>query len=184
MNDLHQLDFVVLVHAEHSPGVLAVASRFGAKARRMRGELERECIARHDLAAHKVGQRNLGGRDQIHSILVRRSALGHPEQVILEFWQLAGARQRRPIDDIRHVTFEVAVFGRMQVEHPLRQRAVEARNVAAQRMEPRPRKLGRNVELDTTHRSADIDVVASFKSKCSRRSHARRPAGTARLAPA
>ena len=167
MNDLHQLDLVVLVHAKHSAGVLAVASRFGAKARCMRCELERERSGGYDLVAHKVGQGNLGGRDQIHSIFVRRSTFGHPEQVILEFWQLAGAHQRRPIDDIRQVTLEVAMFGRVQVEHPLRQRAVKARNVAAQRMEPGPRKLGRNIELDATDRSADIDVVARFKSKCS-----------------
>ena len=172
MNDLHQLDLVELVNAKHPPCVLSVASGFGAKAWCMRGESERERIGGYDLVAHKVGQRNLGGRDQIHPIFVRRSTLGHPEQVILEFWQLAGAHQRLAIDDIRHVTLEVAMFGRVQVEHPLRQRAVKARNVSAQRMEPGPRKLGRNVKLDATDRSADIDVVARFKSKLSWRPHA------------
>ena len=42
MHDLHHLDLVELVLADHAARVLAVAARLGAKARRVRGELDRQ----------------------------------------------------------------------------------------------------------------------------------------------
>src|ERR1700738_3581179 len=53
----------------------------------------------------------------------------------------------------------------MQIEHPLRQRAMETRNASAQRIEPGPRELGRQLELEAADRGADIDVVTRFKTK-------------------
>ena len=50
------------------------------------------------------------------------------KQVFAEFGQLAGAEQRRIVDDIGRVAFGVAVLPGVGVEHKLRQRAVQAGN--------------------------------------------------------
>ena len=68
MHDLHHLDLVELVLADHAARVLAVAAGLGAEARRMRGQPDRQRSQRQDLVAHRVGQRDLGGRDQVQRL--------------------------------------------------------------------------------------------------------------------
>ena len=63
VDDLHQLHLVELVLADHAARVLAGRARLGAEARRVAGELERQLLGRHDLVAHEVGDRVLGGRE-------------------------------------------------------------------------------------------------------------------------
>src|SRR3546814_2668274 len=81
------------------------------------------------------------GRDEI--ALRCRLALAHHgrEQVVLELRQLPGAAHRVGVDQQRHVGFLVAVLADMQVEHELRQRAVQARELAAQHGEARAGQL-------------------------------------------
>ncbi len=121
--------------ADHAARVLAVAARLRAEAWRVRGEPERQRRGGDDLVAHEIGQRHFGGRDQIPASLVRCAALRRPEQILLEFRQLAGADQCVGIDQVRHIAFGVAVLARVRVEHQLRQRPVQARDRAAQRIE-------------------------------------------------
>ena len=78
MHDLHQLHLVELVLADHAARVLAVGAGFGAEARRMADELERQLFERHDLVAHEVGDRVLGGRNQVEVAALDL------EQVVLE----------------------------------------------------------------------------------------------------
>ena len=54
MHDLHQLDLVELMLADHAARVLAVAARLGAEARRVRGELDRQRVGGKDLVAHEL----------------------------------------------------------------------------------------------------------------------------------
>jgi hypothetical protein len=72
MDDLHHLDLVELVLADHSPRVLAVASRFRTETRRVRGQLDRQRLGRQDLAAHGVRERDLGRRDEVEPLVRRR----------------------------------------------------------------------------------------------------------------
>src|SRR5438034_7889249 len=55
MHDLHQLDLVELVIADHAAGILAGGSRFRTEARRMAGVPERQTLERQDLVAHEIG---------------------------------------------------------------------------------------------------------------------------------
>jgi len=121
MHHLHQFHLVELVLADHAAGVLAVAARLRAKAGRVGDELERQGIAGKNLAAHHVGHRNFGGGDQVELAAVTAR---HHEQVFLELGQLAGAKHAFGIDQVGRVDLGVAVLGRMQIEHELRQRAM------------------------------------------------------------
>src|SRR4028118_270333 len=94
MADLHHLDLVELVLADHAPRVAAGAARLRAEARRVRSELDRQARLHEHLLADAVGERDLGGRDQV---LLRVGAtvaarLGvaapkYPEHVIPELRQ-------------------------------------------------------------------------------------------------
>ena len=69
----------------------------------------------------EVGERHLGGRDQEQ--IVRR----HRVQVVLELRQLAGAGERRAVDEIGRRDLLVAVLAGVEVEHEAAQRAHQPR---------------------------------------------------------
>ena len=170
MHDLHHLDLVELVLADHAARVLAVASGLGAEARRMRGEPDRQRLGRQDLAAHGVRQRDLGRRDEVEPLgrgrIVRvDAALLHREHVGFEFRQLRRADQRLGVDDVGRVALGVAVLARLRVEHELRERAVQPREPAAQEREARAGELGRRGEVEQPEAFADVGVVARPESR-------------------
>ena len=98
MGDLHHLDLVELVLADHAARVATVAAGFRAEAGRVRGQLQRQVRLGDDFIAHEVGQRHLGGGDQ-----VQRDAFGfgrallsaffNGEQVFFKLGQLTRAAQ-------------------------------------------------------------------------------------------
>ncbi len=67
--DVHELDLVELVLANHAARVLAVRSRFRAEARRVRRQAQRQPIGLDDRVAHEVRQRHLGSRNQAQLVL-------------------------------------------------------------------------------------------------------------------
>ena len=111
--DLHHLDLVELVLADHAARVLAVGAGLGAEAGRVRREPDRQRLGRHDLVAHQVRQRHFAGGDQVEVAAFRvrllRAALLHLEEVGLELGQLAGAAQARRPDQVGRVALLVAV---------------------------------------------------------------------------
>ncbi|MNT13196.1 hypothetical protein D3C72_1481570 [compost metagenome] len=141
----------------------------------MRDEAQRQLLAGDDGVAHDIGQRHLGGRDQVEvldALAVFAADLArHLEQVFLELGQLAGAAHRGGVDHVRHVHLGVAVFLRMGVEHQLDQRAVHARQAAAQHREARTGDLDRGVEVQA-QLLAHVDVVAHCEVELARLAHA------------
>jgi hypothetical protein len=66
------------------------------------------------------------------------AAAGDPEHVLLEFGQLTGALEHLAVDDVRRVALDVAVLCGLQVEHELRERAMQPGDRPAQKGEARP----------------------------------------------
>ena len=62
------LDLVELVHADYAAGVLAVAARLAAEARRPPGVAARSVRQIDDLVGVIAGQWHLGGSDQVHVV--------------------------------------------------------------------------------------------------------------------
>ena len=79
----------------------------------------------------QVGQRHFRGRNQIEIPVA-----GDLEEVLLELRQVAGAAQRRRIDEERRLDLGVAVLARVQVEHEVDERARQPRARAHQHREP------------------------------------------------
>ena len=88
-----------------------------------------------DLVAMDVGQRHLGGGDQVE---VEALDL---EQVFLELGQVAGADQAEVVDQEGRQHFAVTVLGRVHVEHELDQHALQ---------------LGQSVEIEGEARAGDL----------------------------
>src|SRR3546814_15858997 len=95
--------------------------------------------------------------------LLPYTTLFRSKQVVLELRQLPGAAHRVGVDQQRHVGFLVAVLADMQVEHELRQRAVQARELAAQHGEARAGQLRPGVRSD--ERRVGKECVSTCKSR-------------------
>jgi hypothetical protein len=168
VGDLHHLDLVELVLADHAARVAPGAAGLGPEARRVRGELDGQLGLGHDLVAHKVGQRHFAGRDQVQRGVVSGGfallpALLGGEQVALKLGQLAGAAQRVGVDDVGHIALGVAVLLRLHVQHELRQRAVQAGDRPLHHGEARARQLDAHSKSRPSG-VADVHMVLDAKS--------------------
>ncbi len=141
--------------ADETARILARRARFGAEALGQRGHPQRQELFLHDLAAHRVGQADLGGGDQ-------PAAVGGMEQVVCELGQLPGAEHRVVAHQQRRIAFHVAVFDRLPVEHELAERPVQSRDAAAQEGEARARNVRADLEIEAQHRP-DIGVFARLE---------------------
>ena len=128
---------------------------FGAEAHRVRGVTLRQRRFIEDLVAYEVGQRDFRSRNEVAPGLADLRG----EQVFLELGQLRGAGHAVGVDDQRHVGFEVAVLLDMQVQHELRQRPMQARQLATQHGEARTAELGAGVAIEPAVACAELDVI-------------------------
>ena len=76
----------------------------------------------------------------------------------LNFGSWPGAFEDLAVDDVGRVALGVAMLGGLHVEHELRQRAVQARDAAAQEGEARPAEPRAGVEVQAQRR-AQVDMV-------------------------
>ena len=175
MHDLHQLDLVELVLADHAARVLAVAARLRAEARRVRGQLERQRVGGEDLVAHDVGQRDLRGRDQVErlAVAVLRRPCVTENMSASNFGSCVVPTSVSRVDHVRRVALGVAVLARVHVEHELRERAMQAREIAAQeRRSARRRASPRSRNRAAPSAFADVDVVRAREIERARRAPA------------
>ena len=115
MRDLHHLHLVELVLADQAAGVTAVGAGFGAEARRVGGELQRQLIVLQHRVAYHIGHGDFRGGNQVLRLGRRFAATLDTEHVLGEFRQLAGAVQHVAVDDVRGVGLAVAVLVGMGV---------------------------------------------------------------------
>ncbi len=118
-----------------------------------------------DLLAHEVGHRHLGGRNQIEA----RCSPRMREQILLELRQLPGADQRVRVHQVRRIDLGVAVLAGVQVEHELRERAMQVRDLCracttkrAPEMRPAASKSSPPQVL------AELDVIARLEAERAR----------------
>src|SRR5579885_664179 len=152
MCDRDQLDLVELVLPDHAASVLAGGARLGAKARRPRGEAQRQLLLLEDLVGHQIGERHLRRRNEPEA---GRSA----EQVLGELGQAARAVDGLAADQYRRRDLGVAELARVSVDHELRKRALEPRELPAQHHEARARDLARAGEVHEADPLADLSVI-------------------------
>ena len=134
----------------------------------MRSQFQRQVAACHDAVGNGIGQRYLGGRNQILRFLALVAAAGNMEQIFCKFRQLARALQSGVIHNIRRVMFGIAVLQRVRIQHELRQCAVQAGDLAFHDGKARAGKFRTAFKIQT-QRLAQINMVFDFKVKFARR---------------
>ena len=130
--------------------------------------MNRQVLRLEDLAGDGVGERHLGGRNEVHLLHVGvGAALLRGEEVLLELRQLPRAGHGRGGDDVRGVALRIALLAGVHVKHELREGAVKVRNLALHEAEARARELGGRVEVEAQG-GADVDVVLDLEVKLAR----------------
>src|SRR5208337_1914140 len=148
----HQLDHLDLVELMPAFDPAHVAPRrhlLAPKARRVRGQVNRQTVLVERLIAMQARQWNLGGRDKPEIILV---VVVHRVRVLR---QMPGTGGRLATNHQRRNYFEITLLP-LDVEHPRNQRALEPRAGTAQNIEPRPRQFHPAIEID------DPKILAQF----------------------
>ena len=111
--------------AEDALHVLAVGAGLAAVARREGRVLARQRRLRQHFAGVQGRQRHLRRWNQVQrAALVGFDGL---EELLLELRQLSGAQHRLGVHQVREPELGVAVLARLEVEHELRDRALEPR---------------------------------------------------------
>ena len=151
--------------ANHAARVLAVRPRLGAKARRVRRQAHRQLRSFDDGVAHEIRQRDLGRRNEAELVLAFER-----EQVRGELWQLAGTEQRRIVDEVGNVSFGVAMLARVQIQHQLRDCAMQACDRALQHDEASTRKFRCGVKIDEPELLAERDMIERLERELRRSS--------------
>ena len=129
-----QFDFFKLMLANQPARIAPVTSRFRAKTRRVSRVIFRQILCFENFFGVIIRHRNFGGRNQRKSAFVLDM-----KQIFLEFRQLIRPEKRFAVDHKRRQSFRVAVFGRVNVEHKIDQRAFEPRARAVQNRKARTR---------------------------------------------
>ncbi len=158
--EAHELDLVELVLADEPAHVLAVRARLAAEAGRVGRVRDRQPVALEDLLAVQVGQRHLGGGDEVEVVRALVALARDAKRVVGELGQLAGAAHGRVLDEVGRGDLGVAVLAGVQVEHELRERARQPRPRAHQHGEARARQPARAVEVEDAERGAEVPVRA------------------------
>src|SRR6185437_11451828 len=151
--DRDQLDLGELVHADHAARVLAGRTRLGAEARREGGVAQRQHLLVQHRVVGEVGQRQLGGRHQPEAVVGMEHVLGEARQLADPVGGVVAHQQR-------WVDLGVAALLRgMQVEHELRDGALQSRQLALHEHEARTGDLGRRSKVHLAVRLTQRHMV-------------------------
>ena len=154
LHDVHQLHLFELVLANEAACVLARGACLGTKTRRVRDESSSAIVwARRCFRAPGSWpelRRWESGRNPVRrrrgTCLLRLSATVPCPAV-------------RTAHHERNVQLRVAVLARVQVQHELRQGAMQPRNAALQHREARTGNLRGGLEIDSAQLFAERDVI-------------------------
>ena len=171
-DDSHHFDLIKLVLTDHAAGVAPVGTGFTSKARRVRRHKNRQVRGLQHLPGHRVRQRHFSGRNEVQRIaLTLLTALFGGKEVFFKLRQLPGAAHRVGRDDIGRVALGVAVLAGVDVQHELRNGAVQMRDLPLHETETCAGKFRGRIKVHPEG-SAHIDVVLDREVKRAGRSPA------------
>ena len=161
--DRNQFDLCELMLPDHAAGIAPGSARFGAKARRQRGQPHRQFFFVDDGFANEIGQRHFGGGDETEAFGLQPSigsgeqfALDGPKLIVLEFRQLPGAEHHLVPHQQRRIDLGIAVLVGVEIEHELPDRALQPREAFFQHDEARAAQFRGGLEIHVAERAAEI----------------------------
>ena len=160
--ELHHLDLVELVLAQHSAHVAAVAAGLAAEAVSVGAEVFRQLGLLERFARVEVRERHFGGRDE-PEVVVRAAV-----EVLGELRKLARAGHRLRVDERRRLYLGEAVLRRVEVEHEVHKPALEPRARALEDGEAALGELDAAFEVHDAERLAELPVRLRLKIELAR----------------
>ncbi len=157
MHDVHELDLLELVLAQHAAGVLAIRAGLAAKARGVRDELHGQRIGIEDAIGGEIGERHLRGGQQVVVLAVE------VEQIGAELGQLTRADQGLGVHQHGRIGLQVAVLARVQIDHELGERAVQPRERSLEHDETAPGELAGESKVHRLAGRAQIHVILGLE---------------------
>ncbi len=118
LHKVNHFDFIELVQAKQSARIASGGTGFTAEARSISREFERFFNVDNFIAI-EIGDRHFGGRHGIESV---DTDVIH---IFREFRKLAGTGHGLGVTDKGRLDFGIAMFGGVQVEHELNERALK-----------------------------------------------------------
>jgi hypothetical protein len=150
--DGDQLHLVELVLAQHAARIAARRPCLGPEAGRPGGDPPGELPLLQQLPGGQAGERHLRRRDE-------PAVVGGAEEVLAELRQLTGPVERLAAHKVGRNDLLIAVLFRVQVDHELRQRPVQARQGALQDREARARHAACRLELKAAKGLAELEML-------------------------
>ena len=139
----------------------------------MGGHFDRQVVFVDDFIAYQVGQRHFRRRDQrvvaAVSLFFQRTGM---EQVAGEFRQLASAIQGVLVYQVRDIVFAIAMLFGVQIQHELRQGAVQTGQLAFHHHKTRTSQLNGGGKIQPPVHFPQRHVIAHFKIELARRAPA------------
>ena len=139
----------------------------------MGGHFDRQIVFIDNFITHQVGQRHFRRRDQrvvaAVSLFFQRTSM---EQVAGEFRQLAGAIQGVLVYQVRDIVFAIAMLFSVQIQHELRQGAVQTGQLAFHHHEARTGELNGGGKIQPAVHFTQRHVIAHVKIELARRAPA------------
>ena len=124
--------------------------------------VDRQLVRAQDLVVVEIRDRNLRRRDQ-EEVLLR-----DVEHVLFKFRKLSGSRHRHSVHHERRKDLCVSVLLRMQVEHEVDDRSLQACSQSLVDRESGAGDLGGSLEIEDVQILSDIPVGLLFKIKYTR----------------
>ena len=148
--------------ADDAARVFAVRAGLAAEAGGPSAILHRQTLGFEDFVAVKVRHRHFRGGNKPQVVPFEL------EEVPGELRQLARAVERRGIDHEGRKHFRIAVLAGVNVEHEVRERALEPGAKASIHGESRPGDLGRAFEVQNSERRPQVPVSFGLEIEFSR----------------
>lgn len=157
VDDLNELDFIKLVHADDTPVVTTGAAGFTAEAGGLGGELDGEIGLGEEGVAVKISDGNLGSGDE--ELLVVSNAI----HVVFKLWKLAGAFHALSINEVGNIDFLVSVLVGLEIEEELNQGALEFGSFAAVDGISGAREAGAVIKANKPLGLGDFEVITGIE---------------------
>ena len=151
-DEADHLDLVELVDPENPARVAARGAGLAAEGRRVGGIADRQPIRLDDLVAVQVGDRDLGGRDQVEVVA------GDDVHLVLLVGNLPRAGGAGRIDDGGRPDLGHAVLAAVDVQEPVDEDALQCRSVADVDREAGAAHLGTAHQVDQAELLGELPV--------------------------
>ncbi len=155
--DVHEFDFVKLMHADESAGAEASAACLPAEAGGVSGVVDGKLVVFQDFLTVKIGDGYFGGGNEVEIVL------GAVINLVAEFWELAGADEAFGFHEKGRTDLGITMLGGVEIEQEVDEGALESCASPTINHEGAAGDFGTRFKVDHAMGLAKRDMVFRFE---------------------